>query len=116
MVDWTDELWEEVWERTLDQVERHHIARDVWFRRLPDDLFHRRIAPELARRWRRAARNQAVLCALWVLFWGTIARGAHPDAAAAAGLSTAMVLFGGLVLLACFGVRRRVAPLARLQL
>ena len=116
MVVWTDELWEEVWERTLDQVERHHIARDVWRRRLPEDLLYRRVAPELARRWRRAARNQAILCALWVLFWGTIARGAHPDAAAAAGLAISMVVFGGIVLMACVEVRRRVAPLARLQL
>lgn len=117
MVSWTDELWEEVWERTLGHVERHHIARDVWRRQLPDDLLHRRVAPELARRWRRTARNLAILYGLWSLFWGAIAVTATPqEGDPAAHLPIVLTVLGFLAVGGCAAVRRRVAPIARLQL
>ncbi len=116
MVEWTDELWEQIWERLLDQIERHSIAMDVWARRLPHDPLHRAIAPELARRWRRTARNFILLYGTWSLFWGLIAAAVLDTGGIARSLSLSMVTVGAAAILICLLVRRRVAPLARLQL
>lgn len=70
---WDDVLWERVWERTLDPVERHDIAVATWRRRTPSDPLAARVAPELTRRWRRHSLSLATLYALWTLFWGAIA-------------------------------------------
>ena len=70
--EWDDVLWDRVWERTLDQVERHDIAVAVLRRRLPRRPAEARIALELARRWRRTAASLSVMYGLWSLFWGGI--------------------------------------------
>jgi hypothetical protein len=113
MVTFSDELWEEVWERTLDRVERHQVAVAVCRRELPDEPLHRRLVPELARRWRRAARNHAVAHLLWIAFWATIAVSASPGGPAAR-IGGGMTTFSALVVLVCLLVRRYLVPVARL--
>jgi hypothetical protein len=112
-MEWTDDLWEQVWERMLDHVERHQVARAVRRREPPDDPLHRRLVPELARRWRRTARNQALFHLIWIAFWGAIARGADPAAGEVVGLAIGMAGFSLLTVLACPGMRRYLAPVAR---
>jgi hypothetical protein len=107
---WTDELWDEVWEGTLDSVERQRIARATWARELPDDPLHRRMVPELARRWSRSARNHILFHLLWVVFWGAIARAADPVDGQAVALASAMALFSGVVIVLCVAVRRYLQP------
>lgn len=109
---WDDELWEEVWDRTLDGVERHHVAISTWRRELPSDPLHRRLVPELARRWRRTARNHFAGHLLWVLFWGAIALSAEPGGPADR-VGTGMALFSLLVLATCVAVRRYLWPVTR---
>lgn len=64
--DWDDEMWEELWERTLGQVDRHRFALAVARREVPDDALARRVVPELARRWRTQ-------CLVYTAVWGTFA-------------------------------------------
>ncbi len=119
---WDDRLWDEVWERQLGHVQRHTIAMEVfWRRRLPgDDLFSARVGAELARRWRRSARNFAIGYALWTLFWGALAyhmfvaeRAAEPNPTL---IAPVMAGLGLVAIGVCFGVRRRLAALARTEL
>ncbi len=117
VLEWDDELWDRVWEQVLTQPERHTIAMSVWRRRLPEGLFEARVGAELSRRWRRQARNLAVLYALWTLFWGSIAvsdwRG---DGALGSPLTPVCALVGVAAIAACLAVRRRFRAFARQQL
>ena len=118
---WDDDLWEEVWERQLTHVQRHTIAMEVtWHRRLPDDLFFARVGAEMARRWRRRARNYAIVYGLWTLFWGAIAyqmfvvehaQDPHPTLVA-----PALALLGVAAIAVCVALRRRLVPIARMDL
>lgn len=140
---WDDRLWELVWERHLDQVERHAIALDTWAGRVPKtDRFRARVVTELARRWRRRARNLAWLYGLWTAFWTAMvlrsfdfepivqtrsgvglpasARDAlHvPDAtqiAATRQTLTGLAVVGAVAVLAALAVRWRLRVVARLR-
>lgn len=110
---WDDELWAHVWERTLSQVERHSIAMDVLRRRVPRQPLEARIAVELARRWRRTARNLAVLYALWSMFWGTLAwHDWAADARFEALLTPTCTALGLVAVAVCAAFRRYVRPVA----
>jgi hypothetical protein len=93
-VQWSDDLWDEVWDRTLSSVERNRIARAALARELPHDALERRLVPELARRWRRSARNHAIahlaLLTFWALLWGT-----DPTPVRDSDLSTFVFAVGG---------------------
>lgn len=112
---WDDEQWEEVWERGLGQVERHALAVDLLRGRTGGhDLFRQRIIAELARRWRRQARNLMVLWGLWCLFWGRMLVEdvrLHHEVTSASVLS--MLVVGAVVLGGCMALRDRVRDAAR---
>jgi len=106
-----DRLWDRVWERMLSPVERHSIAVAVWRRRELRDTFEVRIAAQLAARWRRHARNLALVYALWTCFWGLIAvsdwRG---DGDWESLLCPVLSALGGTAVAACVAVRVRLKP------
>ncbi|HVM20613.1 MAG TPA: hypothetical protein VM307_11695 [Egibacteraceae bacterium] len=107
---WDDSLWDQIWERTLSQVERHTIAATVLRGRAAATVFEWRIAQELARRWARGALVKGAVYLLWTLFWGAIAVhtiGLRGPAAAALPLTCAAV--GAIAVLACLGFRARMA-------
>ncbi|HEX6255461.1 MAG TPA: hypothetical protein VFZ70_06580 [Euzebyales bacterium] len=109
-----DRLWDHVWERNLNAVERHAIAMAVWRRRQPDDAFEAMVALELARRWRRHARYLVVLYGTWTWFWGALAvHDFRPDAVLNSQLSTWLAVVGIVVIGACLAVRRRLAVYLR---
>jgi hypothetical protein len=64
--EWTERMWDDVWERTLGPVDRHRLAQALLRREQPQDRLALRVLPELARRWRRA-------CTLYALGWGAFA-------------------------------------------
>ncbi len=106
-----DRLWDDVWERTLGHVERHHIARSVWSRAEPSDTFVAILGFELAHRWRARARNLAVVYGLWCLFWGAIAAVATGDPGGDVGLLPVVLTLVGVVAIgACCAVRARLRP------
>lgn len=109
----SDRDWDEVWERTLDRVERHRITRSTWRRELPADALERRLVPELARRLRRSARRQAIFHLVWIVFWGAIAVAADPADGPAESLAVGMGSFSLLVLAGCLAVRRYLEPVTR---
>lgn len=106
---WDDRMWDLVWERTLDQVDRHAIAMVVLRRTTPDGALQWRVAAELAKRWARHCVTLAVVYAMWTLFWASIAwhdvRLAHRVNTVAVGCTIAGVLAVG----ACLAFRRRTA-------
>lgn len=108
-----DRLWDRVWERMLSPVERHSIAVAVWRRRELRDPFESRIAGQLAVRWRRQARNLALVYALWTAFWGLIAvsdwRG---DGDWESLLCPVLSALGVAAVAACYAVRARLRPRA----
>lgn len=106
----SDREWDEVWDQTLDRVERYRITRSVWRRELPQDHLERRLVPELARRIRRSARRQALFHLVWVTFWGAIAMAADPAAGPAEAVSLGMASLSAVILLGCLAVRRYLAP------
>lgn len=103
---WDDELWAMVWDRHLGPVERHAIGMDVLRRRLPDELFEARVATELARQWRRRARNLIVVYALWTAFWGLLGWGAWTGRGIIEGLQLGCVLVGIAAIAGCLMMRR----------
>jgi hypothetical protein len=109
-----DETWEELWERTLGHVDRHRFAVSVMRREVPDDPLGRRVVPELARRWRRTARNHLIGHVLWVLFWGSIAQAASPVQGEAWTVANGMAIFSTLVIAMLMGLRRYLEPVSRL--
>jgi hypothetical protein len=115
-VTFDDQLWDTVWERNLNAVERHAIAMSVWRRCRPDDLFEAIVARELARRWRRHARYLVVIYGLWTTFWGALAmHDLRPDAVLDSPLSPSCAMLGVLVIVGCFAVRRRLATYLRVH-
>lgn len=66
---WDDRMWQDLWDRTLGQVERHRMVMMLWRREEPDDALARRVLPELARRWRGQALVYAVVWGLFAAFW-----------------------------------------------
>lgn len=108
-----DRTWDELWERTLDRIERHRIARATLRREVPEDRLGRRLVPELARRWRRKARNQALFHLVWVLFWGSIMLAADGSATPAWTVSRMMAIFSALVIAGCLEFRRYLFPVTR---
>lgn len=109
---WSDEEWETLWERHLEQIDRHRIARATWARRSPTDHLERQVMPELARRWQRTARNHVVFHLLWVAFWGSIAVAADPAEGPAEQLAASMALVSTAVVVAAVVVRRYLEPIA----
>lgn len=111
-LEWDDELWDQVWERTLDPLERRNIALHLWRQQTPDDLFEARIAAELAKRWRRRAVVLATVYALWTLFWGGIAwNDWRADHAFMSLLPVVCTAVGVFAVLSCFGARARFRQL-----
>lgn len=110
---WDDELWRTVWERNLDAVERHHLAMDVLRRRVPNGLFEARVATELARRWRRHARNLMFGYLLWSLFWGLITYNTL-QVRGFEGLPVAMLGVGMIAVAATLSFRRYLVHYARI--
>ncbi len=108
---WDDRIWDRTWERDLDLMDRHNIAWAVWRRQVPDDRYHARIASELARRWRRGARNLAGLYTLWTLFWGSIAL-FWPPGLPVHPLPGTLAFVGLAAILTCVAIRRRLVPVA----
>lgn len=107
-LEWDDALWEQVWERTLNPIERHRIVVHLWRRRVPDDLLELRLVAELRHRWRRRARNLAVLYSLWTLFWGLLAiSDLRADLAFKSPLTPTCTLVGVAAVAACIAVRHR---------
>lgn len=107
-----DVLWEALWERQLDILERHHIARSVWRRQPPDDPFASLVGFELAFRWRSRAAGLIALWGVWTLFWTTMAvAGARgPQEAPDLGVAVGLAVFGALVMVACQAARVRLRP------
>ena len=112
---YSDEMWEELWERTLGQVERHRIAMATLRREFPDDPLGRRIVPELAYRWRGTARLHLWLHALHALFWGRISFDIPATAVTEWRLANTMTLISVVVVLGCISFRRYLEPLERLR-
>ena len=113
-LEWDDRLWDHVWDQTLSQPERHAIAVAVWRRRLPAGAFEARVGAELSRRWRRQARNLAVLYALWTLFWGALAvSDLRADGSIDPLLPALCALVGCAAVGACLFVRSRFRDFAR---
>lgn len=111
-----DKLWDTVWERNLNAVERHSIAMSVWRRRRPDDVFEALVARELARRWRRHARYLVVVYGLWTTFWGSLAmHDLRPDAVLDSALSPSLAVIGATMIVCCLAVRRRLAVYLRVH-
>ncbi len=104
-----DELWEEIWERTLYAVERHRIARTTMLRAFPLDPLEKRLVPELARRWRRTARNHAIGHMIWFAFFAAIALSADASAPSET-FGTAMASFSALVVSTMVAARTWLAP------
>jgi hypothetical protein len=107
-----DELWEEIWERTLDAVERHRIARTTMLRGFPLDPLEKRLVPELARRWRRSARNHAIGHLIWFTFFSAIALSADASQPAET-FGTAMASFSAFVVSTMLAARFWLAPVTR---
>lgn len=106
-----DRLWDRVWERMLSPVERHSIAVAVWLRRPLRDVFEARIAVQLAVRWRRQARNLALVYALWAGFWGLIAVSDwRSDGDWESLLCPILSTLGVAAVAACVAVRARLRP------
>ena len=108
-----DELWEEIWERTLDAVERHRISRTTMLREFPLDPLEKRLVPELARRWRRSARNHAIGHLIWFTFFSAIALSADASQPAAETFGTSMASFSAVVLSTLVAARLWLAPETR---
>lgn len=105
-----DRLWNHVWERNLNPVERHSIAVAVWRRRRPDDRFEAMVACELARRWRRHILVLVTGYALWTLFWGSIAlHDLRLNDGFSSLLTPTCAAIGVAAIVACLAVRRWLA-------
>ncbi len=106
---WDDRLWEDAWERLLSHPERHRIAVQVWRGELAADPFERRVSTELARRWRRTARNLALLYGLWAIFWGLLTWDDwRPVGVLRSLLTISCALIGVAAVSACLAARRRL--------
>ena len=110
-----DHTWEELWERTLGQLERHRIAMALLRREFPDDPLGRRILPELARRWRMTARVHLWLHAVHAVFWARISFDIPPTAGTPWRLANTMSLSSLAVVLGCIAFRRYLHPIERLR-
>ncbi|QBI18307.1 hypothetical protein ER308_01115 [Egibacter rhizosphaerae] len=111
---WDDREWEQVWDQLLGPAERHQIMRDVWFGRLPEQPFERRVAIEFARRWRRRAIWLSLLWFVWVGYWmlslvGELTWATHTPPPS---YPYVMALVGVLGVVACLHGRRRILPVA----
>jgi hypothetical protein len=115
-VTFDDKLWDTVWERNLNAVDRHAIAMSVWQRRQPDDAFEAIVARELVYRWRRHARYLIVLYGFWTIFWGSLAiHDLQPDAVLDSLLSPGCAAVGVVVIVGCLTVRRRLSVYLRIH-
>ena len=108
----TDREWEELWERTLGQIERHRLAMSLLRREGPDDVLGRRVVPELARRWRLTALFHIVGHALHAMFWWLISLGFSPLDGTSWQLANGMTLMSLAVIAFCIGFRRYLRPIA----
>lgn len=111
--EWTDRTWEQVWERTIGQVERRRLAMALLRREQPPDRLALRLLPELARRWRRTCLTLALGWGAFVVFWATIGWAAEsgPD-----GVPVVtpwwMSLLGTGVVVICLALRRWIRDMA----
>lgn len=110
-----DRMWEELWERTLGQLERHRIAMATLRREFPPDPLGRRIVPELAHRWRGTAKVHLWVHATLAIFWGRISFDIPPTAGTPWALANTMSLLSITIALGCVAFRRYLFPLARLR-
>lgn len=108
-----DEMWEELWERTLDAVERHRIALTTLRREFPLDPLEKRLVPELARRWRRSARNHAIGHLIWLAFFLSISLSADASQPSAEMFGNAMACFSAVVVSTMTAAHRWLAPVTR---
>ena len=111
---WDDEMWEELWERTLSQVERHRLAVAVLRREVPGDALARRVVPELARQWRRRCVTLAIVWGLFAGFW--VMTGVSEIRVRGESLTALpwwMATIGAAVVVSSLLFRHHVAPVAR---
>jgi hypothetical protein len=121
---WTDRMWEDLWERTLGQSDRHRFAMAVLRREVPRDALARRVVPELARRWRTRCNVYIAVWGLFVGFWTMVLLAefrlleenlaAGEADAAVSGLPPWMIASGLVVVGATVLARRWFAPVAAL--
>lgn len=110
-----DRMWEELWERTLGQLERHRIAMATLRREFPPDPLGRRIVPELAYRWRGTAKVHLWIHTIHAVFWGRISFDIPATAGTPWVLANTMALISLVIVLSCIAFRRYLFPLARLR-
>ncbi|MFP4310805.1 MAG: hypothetical protein ACLFS9_02335 [Nitriliruptoraceae bacterium] len=111
---WDDRMWEELWERTLGQPERHRLAMATLRREFPDDPLGRRVVPELARRWRSTARLHLWLHTVLGLFWLRVSFDIPTVSGTPWRLANALALTSLAIALGCSALRRYLHPLERL--
>ncbi len=109
-----DREWEELWERTLGQIERHRLAMSLLRREVPDDILGRRVVPELARRWRLSAMLHIIGHTLHATFWFLISLSLSPLSGTSWQLANGMTLMSLAVIAFCIGFRRYLHPVAAL--
>ncbi len=107
-----DREWEELWERTLGQIDRHRLAMSLLRREVPDDVLGRRVVPELARRWRWTALLHIVGHTLHAMFWWMISLDLSPLSSPSWQLANAMTLMSLSVIVFCVAFRRYLRPVA----
>lgn len=106
-----DVLWDTVWERQLNVVDRRNIALSVWRLQPPGDPFESLVGFELAFRWRARATGLTVLWGLWTVFWLAMvsATSGGPDGdPAAVPVAVSLVVLGVLVMAGCQLARARL--------
>lgn len=110
-----NQLWDIVWERNLNAVERHTVAVAVWRRRQPDDQFEAMVACELARRWRRHTVFLMGLYGLWSVFWGLLAvDDVRADGVLDVALSPSLAAIGVLVMMCALAARHHIGGYLRI--
>ena len=115
---WDDRMWEEVWERTVGQVERHRLSMMLLRREQPDpdDRLGVRLLPELARRWRRACAAYALGWGLFATFWAAIGAAAERSAESAVVVTPWwMALIGTAIVVVALSLRHWIRDMTELR-
>jgi len=113
-VRWDDRMWEELWERTLGQPERHRLAMATLRREFPGDPLGRRVVPELARRWRGTTKVHLWLHAILGLFWLRVSFDIPTVSGTPWYLANTLSLVSLTIAVGCWLFRRYLHPLERL--
>lgn len=111
--EWTDRVWDQVWERTIGVTDRHRLAVALMRREQPEDRLALRVLPELARRWRRTCIHYALGWGLFATFWVVIGIAAEtgPDAAVVV-TPWWMAILGYTIVVVALGIRAWVRDMA----